>query len=81
MRVYGLWLKLKNSYHSKAGKLEQQLFLACILEADECLGILSSTLHFDNLSYSETFVFDKLSGRELRHSRGTSTGIGRYKTT
>ena len=73
--------KLKNSYHSKSGKLEQQLFLTCILESDECLGILSSALHLDNLSYPDTFVFDKLSGRELRHSRGTSTGIGRYKAT
>ena len=74
-------LTTHNSYHSKSGKLEQQLFLTCILESDECLGVLSSALHLDNLSYPETFVFDQLSGRELRHSRGTSTGIGRYKTT
>ena len=65
------------SQYAEAGKLEEQLFLAGILEADVGLGILASTLDAEHLADAEALVLDELAWGELGHTGGTSRGIGR----
>lgn len=43
-------------HNLEAGKLQQQLLLARIAEADGCLAVLAGSLHLDHLAHSEAFV-------------------------
>ena len=67
--------------HAEAGKLEQELLLAGILEADVGLGILARTLDAEHLTDAEALVFDELAWGELGYTGGTSRGIGRDEAT
>ena len=65
--------------HAEAGKLEEELFVSRVLEADVGLGVLACTLDAEHLANTETLVLDELTGSELGHTRSTSRGIGRDK--
>ena len=62
--------------HSEAGKLEEKLFVACVLEADVGLGILTHALHLEHFTDTETLVLDELSGGELRHAGSATRSVG-----
>ena len=66
------------SQYAETGKLEQELFLAGILESDMCLGVFSRALHLEYLTYPKAFVLDKLPRRELCHTAGSLHSSGRH---
>ena len=68
------------SQHAEAGKLEEELFLTGILEADVGLGVLACALDAEHLADAETLVLDELSGRELSHAGSSTSSIGRDET-
>ena len=65
------------SQHTEAGKLEQELLLTSILEADVGLGILACAFDTEHLADAETLVLDELSGGKLCHTGGSARGVGR----
>ena len=67
--------------HAEAGKLEEELLLAGILEADVGFGVLACTLDTEHLTDTEALVLDELAGAELGHTGGTARGIGRDEPT
>ena len=64
-------------YYFKPCKLQQQLLFSRIAEAYRCLTVISTSFNFNNLAYTETFVFYLLSGTNSIYSRRRSRSSDR----
>ena len=69
------------SQYAETGKLEQELLLACVLEADVGLGVLACTLYLEYLADAEALVLNELSRGELCHTGSSARGVGRDEAT
>ena len=67
--------------HAEAGKLEEELFVSRVLEADVGLGVLACTLYLEYLADAEALVLNELSRGELCHTGSSARGVGRDETT